>query len=596
MILKFLFVINFIQIFILYNYIMCGSQKLIRLTANSSDIIGQQGIFEATFNDGILIEENSQMALLSATLTRSQDSLEVNSFNDLITFKMGPDGADQGLIEVRIAHGKYNKFNFNNLLNSIQDRMNAGFDMIRLGQHFGSQIEVSANTQNKVFFRFKYHAFTKGVGGAIPNNGVGVGTAPWKYSVRQINGVNTPQLVKIQEDVAVIGVVQGQNLENGLRTGEGTGAYMFSSHPFTKGCGDLIVRLHKVRASNDGNRGCAGIFVGLLVKTPELVNRLNTNPSVEERIQASEFAYGIGTDHSGNTATGFSIKIPSQATLKSITGINPLDMNGPVGLDADKDMISLRLTEGQIQYVVHNNNMATAGVDGNLTKGLIIHSEPYVARHPNGDLIDYIPYIGFYGQISYPDGSTPGLTNISVADCSFEKLEVADTEDENILVTSDGEESLGATPRPNASGRSNSPKINIIFNRESLANFLGYIETNLNPNGVKFPLPRIFIAPLDREIIYSTNTYLVELLSEQVDSYDALEEGRKNILCPIPVTDRTLSDGIINYEPNNLFYIDMKNKRKRLIRNMRARIITDSYEPIAVVGLAELNLLIKSPN
>ena len=60
------------------------------------------------------------------------------------------------------------------------------------------------------------------------------------------------------------------------------------------------------------------------------------------------------------------------------------------------------------------------------------------------------------------------------------------------------------------------------------------------------------------------------------------------------MSDRTLSDGVINYEGNNLLYIDLKNKNKRLIRNMRARVITDSYEAIELSGLAELNLLIKS--
>jgi len=87
------------------------------------------------------------------------------------------------------------------------------------------------------------------------------------------------------------------------------------------------------------------------------------------------------------------------------------------------------------------------------------------------------------------------------------------------------------------------------------------------------------------------------MLSESLDSYDSFEQGRKSILAPIPVSERTISagTGIVQYEPSNLIFIDLKNRKQRLIRNMRARIITDTYDSIEIEGLAELNLLIRSP-
>ena len=57
-------------------------QTLIRLTANSLDRTGKQGIFEGIFNDGILIKPNSQLALQSCSLSRDQDSFLVNSANN----------------------------------------------------------------------------------------------------------------------------------------------------------------------------------------------------------------------------------------------------------------------------------------------------------------------------------------------------------------------------------------------------------------------------------------------------------------------------------------------------------------------------------
>jgi len=95
-------------------------QTLIRLTADSSDSVGKSAIFEGVFNDGILIEPNSQIGLQSATLSRSQDNIVINSSNDKITFQLTAAKVN----EIRIPHGVYDMNTLQLLLDGIRDRMN----------------------------------------------------------------------------------------------------------------------------------------------------------------------------------------------------------------------------------------------------------------------------------------------------------------------------------------------------------------------------------------------------------------------------------------------------------------------------------------
>ena len=76
-----------------------------------------------------------------------------------------------------------------------------------------------------------------------------------------------------------------------------------------------------------------------------------------------------------------------------------------------------------------------------------------------------------------------------------------------------------------------------------------------------------------------------------VDSFHSGEKGRKNILSAIPVPED--NNSLIRYEPSTLFYVALRNKFKLSLRNIRARVITNQFDPIKTQGLSEINLLIK---
>ena len=65
--------------------------------------------------------------------------------------------------------------------------------------------------------------------------------------------------------------------------------------------------------------------------------------------------------------------------------------------------------------------------------------------------------------------------------------------------------------------------------------------------------------------------------------------SRKNILATIP---QHTDSGLCQYEPNEIVYIDIKNDNKLNIRNLELRVLDNNFEPIRIVGEADLTLLI----
>ncbi|MHA2180671.1 MAG: hypothetical protein ACXAAH_04515 [Promethearchaeota archaeon] len=106
---------------------------------------------------------------------------------------------------------------------------------------------------------------------------------------------------------------------------------------------------------------------------------------------------------------------------------------------------------------------------------------------------------------------------------------------------------------------------------------------------------------------YSSDMYLIDSQTFQLDSYDAYGlsvnqrnantgGSRRNILATIPISEVPISgtaNGLIQYEPNNLFYISIKNRGDITTRQLRFRLLTGTYEPVLTSGLASMTILIR---
>jgi len=105
--------------------------------------------------------------------------------------------------------------------------------------------------------------------------------------------------------------------------------------------------------------------------------------------------------------------------------------------------------------------------------------------------------------------------------------------------------------------------------------------------------------------VQASDNYLVILDSHPVISYDcsltqgslltdktAAKTGRRmNIIATIP--DNNNQSGVVEFDANELIFIDLDNNYKQNISNIRARILTKDLQEIQTTGTSILTLLIK---
>jgi len=90
------------------------------------------------------------------------------------------------------------------------------------------------------------------------------------------------------------------------------------------------------------------------------------------------------------------------------------------------------------------------------------------------------------------------------------------------------------------------------------------------------------------------DTYLILLDTLDIDSYDGFGGDRKNILAVIPYSDdKTNLKNVLEYEPNTLNFIEMKNRNKFSLRNIGGRILKSNLTNPSLTGLSSITVLIK---
>jgi len=122
------------------------------------------------------------------------------------------------------------------------------------------------------------------------------------------------------------------------------------------------------------------------------------------------------------------------------------------------------------------------------------------------------------------------------------------------------------------------------------------INTSIYPYGARIVPDNVFI-------LAQSDNYVVVLDSQKLVSYDCSKPTRANqtrsidvvgkranILATIPVNNNT---GIVEFQANEVLYIDFDNKGETPIRNLRLRVLDKSLQPIPVQGMSVMTLLIK---
>ncbi len=153
---------------------------------------------------------------------------------------------------------------------------------------------------------------------------------------------------------------------------------------------------------------------------------------------------------------------------------------------------------------------------------------------------------------------------------------------------------------------------------KSILRFMGFSGPEFGGAGYHHFEPRFNTAfadqygfvliPANDFAVANSDNYVVVLDSHPVISYDcstipngsgmittdptAAKTGRRmNIIATIPDNDNT--NGVVEFDANELVFIDLDNNYKQNISNIRARVLNKKLQPVDTVGTSVMTLLIK---
>jgi len=511
--------------------------KLLRTTTTD-----KTGVFKTYLNQDLVIPENSQIALGQLSAALEKDEITIDGSNDLFRFSLLDSGVYR---DVFIPHGTYGVSNSSELLTNLEGKINQSLatvdvnsDTITNPSNIGKQGRVLRSNNGKIsidFFQSQSAAYS-------------VEQAKNAYNANSGAG-NVPQVV-------FTGSHPNFLMKSSASTGTDTGFKhsTFHNHPISKGCGVHRVRIKQLQGT-DANQ--AGFTIGLSKTNPQ--SYLKGSGSREMNI--TDIDYGISCLNPFNT--GF-YKTITGGVLSTDTAFAPNNPSVSGGAVNTNDVVSIEVVGGAIRLVVYKEN------NGN---------------SPTVQLLGEIPYNGtdeYWATTTIHGNNTMALGDLRFTPEPFKvhkqtapSLAGFDSEYVGLLGAS--------TP---TSQKSNLLKCKILFPDRFVSNWFGYEDleyqlksvsksSNIN-NGVSFPADNIFKPQVPND------TFLLELLNLQLDSYDTFQGQRKNILGIIPYDEESTEQ--ITYNANNLVFLDLNNKQPINLTSLNMRLVRSDYSTPDLTG------------
>jgi len=525
---------------------------LITLVANEEANSGGEAIFRSLFNEDIVIEPNSEIAMQSVSLNKRMEIIEIDSNSDQLTFQVlnatTTETVDGVITQyggehlINIKHGTYTKNNFLDLFNDIQTKMNQQLG-VPIAKEFGTEIRVGLTSEEKLAFELQKTdkmSFKSGLGNI-------------KKGVKFQN-IGNPGRQSIVIDTTTDGA--SLLLEK---------HFAYSTTNFSKGCGQFSARLGLF--TNLSTSVPAGCVLGLVEDT-----ETNRTKLLDSTIELSDITYGIRTSVNNISTHDYVVKTSLGGDfVDGSTVLTPVIDGTAAGDEVNNDVLFIRLNKGRIELGTWDK---TGG--GRVRVGASVDYD----FGTTGSEKSFIPVIGIFG-----DTTTTVLETVDTSVTPYN----SDTYTQDDF---DSNELLGdGLPRGNIANST----FKLIFGSPTLAGFLGFhqLQNSFQNDG----RTAIFTSNGLFNKHIGTSTYLVELLSPVIlNSYHSFSKGRKNILASIPISERVINgSGQIQYEPNNLFYVSMNNLYPVNLRNISLRIIAQDFSSIFTEGFSEVSLLIREP-
>mgnify|MGYP003650594639 CR=1 FL=1 len=529
--------------------------QIIRLSSLSNS-----GEIDSTFNEDIKVRANSKIALNNLAVETVPNSIQINSSNNQIKWKVTNAGSEKvaNLLNSdplgEITPSNYNKNNFASLFSDIQNKMNATLGYSKGSgetKDVGLQVQVSEDHDGKVVLETKQ----------FPNNDAQI----YKDLLTNINSGTSGTITKAPLlTIGGSGALSEVSSITGASDDTNNKKFTYVSMEACKGCSEFRATIGSMANYDAGNPTACGLILGLVDTDPNtLTGDANTN------FPDTSITYGLSI--AGIASTTEVYKSISKGVFTASTTTMGAFTNGA----STNDTLVIARSLGRIVGQVYQDGVANP---------IEIFS-----------ILDVTPLKPLYPVIIMRGGrSGAGAKNASVKSIRY----TADPF-KHVPSPPSADTDLGVKP-PSQS------KIASFFTltmSDELRIFLGY---SLAFTGANYP-SALGVSVVDFRVQADlkfgatdhADNFLVMSDSLVLNSYDDFQKGtdsgggRASILATVPASDE---DGVILYEPNNLIYVDLKNNYDFNIRNLKFRILRNDYEVLSTSGFINMTILIKDGN
>ena len=588
--------------------------KLIRI--NTDD---DSGIFNETFNEDLVIEKDSTIALQSSMFTRQLETFTKTHNNQ--KFRFGTKGVvlrDMIIFNIFTIVDSVDTTNIDDFLLDLQSSINMtlcpfgyvgqGGNNDRGGLYVISQRQVKAQhdsgTQCQVFINNATNKVNMNVKRQAP--------LKWTSDINSIsqlflNNANvnrtgaTPTLEKIDYDPdgAPDGVASSCFAIDNKKAGIG-GSYfsakvqsfsnMTDPQEFTTPPSQALPNGVENGAYSPVQEGQSGFIMGL-VDSDGVAKIQNGDFTPEQDFYAyvglknntaNPYFYGYGSDTLGAPDD---ISFPTQGDEPVADGVFKYYSTRTYEA-ADK--VGIAITLGQIKFFL---GRANGDNEAFLNKDVRPQRMIDYKR-------DYYYVVCLLGQ---DDKIT--LSEIEAVNSPFEEDTVGITQ-VHLGSFLSAPQTLGVVPHPAAENQFNQAQFGFEYRLEDgttqinsqLRDFLGFEDNILNSESIDAHTHE-FIADNTVDYLTRSETFIVLLNNIPLQAYDTEEYGgKKNILYTIVQQRDIQNKSLVLFNSQYPIYLDMNNKNDLSLRHIQARIVDSRYNPIRTAGISSMTLLIKPKN
>ena len=559
------------------------NQRLFRLTSQSND-----GVFNTLFNEDIEIAPGSEIALQSAAFERQSARIILDNTNNELKFSLLANKRYTG----RLPTGTFTQLqDGEDLLAAAAKEMNLVTNMeATTGQTTVGGFVYSIDRGSQ--WRAQLDSDGKTEVTAKTNEPVLVSTE-WREAYPD-EFVKTTQLAGI--DPPTINPGNGGNESQWMQRSTTATvpasyneSYVYGKVRMVKGTGCIRTRLYEIGDTTIGPDITATI--GLVTDYSKLTSGT---------IADADIIWGLQI--AGND-TNYRFKQGGGTAVWQDAGVQPEQSSESGSADNDNDVLEIVLTgKAALSY---RDGGGGQSVEMNIHRsGNAVTKLPLTPDTTLFQDVDYYYFISFHKP---------------AADIKLDMVE-ADLDPYLFDLTTFQAEQISTIPTVIRSGFDNSIPADSRSARFNVANaevgaFFGFLpgkpvripSTDDSDGFIQSSLYR-FTSETRAEFSVRAKNYLVLFDELPLNSYDSYARfdvnarnansggSRRNLLATVPVKEDQLANtGVsqVAFEPNTLDYISLRNNSTFLTRTLGCRILTSTYQPIVIDGMASLTLLIK---